>query len=123
MIVSALPAHWRGRATELERYAPAAAQAFKDAADQLDAALQSSDASVSLKEAAGIGGFSVDHLQRLVATGRLTNIGRKGRPRIRRDDVPVKPGYLAAQRAKLQKHSTNGRLSTSAIVASVIGRG
>src|SRR5437016_5561658 len=123
MLVSALPTHWRARATELERYAPAAAQAFNDAADQLDASLQSTEESVTLKEAAEIGGFSPDHLQRLVAQGRLANVGRKGRPRIRRDDVPIKPGYLAAQRAKLRKHSTISKLNTSAIVASVIERG
>ena len=123
MLVSALSTHWRARATELERYAPAAAQAFKDAADQLDDALQSKVDTVSIKEAAALGGFSADHIQRLVASGRIENVGRKGRPRIRREDVPTKPGYAALQRAKLRKHSSNSRLHTSAIVASVIGRG
>ena len=123
MIVSSLPAEWRKRATELERYAPAAAEAFRDAADQLESALQSKADSVTIKEAAALGGFSTDHIQRLVASGRIENVGRKGRPRIRRDDIPMKPGFAALQRAKLQKHSTNSRLSTSAVVASVIGRG
>ena len=123
MLVSALPTHWRARATELERYAPAAAQAFKDAADQLDDALQSKVDTVSIKEVAALGGFSTDHIQRLVSSGRIENVGRKGRPRIRRNDVPTKPGHAALQRAKLQKHSTNSRLSASAMVASVIGRG
>lgn len=48
---------------------------------------------VTLKEAALIGGYSVDHLQRLVAQSTLQNVGRKGAPRLRRQDVPTKPGH------------------------------
>ena len=51
---------------------------------------------VTLKEAHLIGGYSIDHLQRLVAGGELENVGRKHRPRIRRSDVPIKPGHTAA---------------------------
>src|SRR5215472_14734460 len=114
MIVSALPAHWRSRATELERYAPAAAQAFKDAADQLDDALQASTDSVSISAASSLGGFSADHIQRLVAKGRIDNVGRKGKPRIRRQDVPMKPGHAA----KLRKLSTRANVKASGVVAS-----
>src|SRR5947209_1768830 len=53
---------------------------------------QSAEA-VTLKEAARLGGYSSDHLQRLVAEGQLENVGRKGRPRIRRADVPTRPGH------------------------------
>jgi len=116
MIVSALPAHWRSRATELAPYAPAAAQAFRDAADQLDEALQAPDDSVSISEAASLGGFSIDRLQKLVANGRIANVGRKGKPRIRREDVPVKPGHAA----KLRKLSTRANIKASGVVASVI---
>jgi len=49
--------------------------------------------SVTLKEAGLLGGYSVDHLQRLVSAGDIENVGRKGRPRIRRGDVPTKPGH------------------------------
>jgi hypothetical protein len=49
---------------------------------------------VSLREASLIGGYSIDRLQHLVASSQIVNVGRKGRPRIRRADVPVKPGYL-----------------------------
>ena len=116
MIVSALPAHWRTLANDLERYAPVAAQAFRDAADQLEDALLTTVDSVSLAEAAALGGFSVDHIQRLVAKGRIANLGRKGKPRIRRDDVPVKPGHAA----RLRRSSASAKLSTSGVVASVI---
>lgn len=119
MIVSALPAHWRARATELERYAPAAAQAFRDAADQLDAALNSAEESVTLREAAAIGGYSVDALQRMVASGRIANVGRKGRPRIRRAQVPLKPGHSA----NLLEESAGVSIRPTAVVASAIARG
>ena len=116
MLVSALPTHWRARATELERYAPAAAQAFKDAADQLQDVLQATADSVSIKEAATLGGFTIDHIQRLVRQGRIENVGRKGKPRIRCEDVPIKPGYTA----KLRKLSTRANIKASGVVASVI---
>jgi hypothetical protein len=80
--------------------------------DQLEREAQL--ASVTLKDAHLIGGYSIDHLQRLVAGGELENVGRKHRPRLRRSDVPTKPGYLksAADESSLQ---TRRR-----IVASVI---
>jgi hypothetical protein len=62
--------------------------------DQLDQDAQLG--SISLKEAHLIGGYSIDRLQKLVAAGELENVGRRHRPRIRRADVPVKPGHSAA---------------------------
>ena len=59
--------------------------------DALDATIHTE--SVTLKEASLIGGYSADHLQRLVASGQLENVGRKGKPRLRRCDVPRKPGH------------------------------
>jgi hypothetical protein len=91
--VSTLPEVWRAKAAELERYSPAAAIAFRDAAQELEAALHSTEDGVTLTEASRVGGYSVDHLARLVREQRLTNLGRKHAPRIRRADVPVKPGH------------------------------
>jgi hypothetical protein len=51
---------------------------------------------VSLQEASRLGGYSVDHLQRLVRAGKLVQRGRRHAPRIRRSDVPVKPGHQPA---------------------------
>lgn len=48
---------------------------------------------VTLDEAARIGGYSRDHLERLVREGTIENRGRKHAPRIRRADVPTKPGH------------------------------
>ena len=84
---------WRVRAGELAPYAPAAAEAFRRAAEELERELVSVDDGITLAEAAAIGGYSIDHLQRLVSSGQLANVGRKHRPRIRTSDVPRKPGH------------------------------
>ena len=119
MIVAALLLQWRSRASDLERYAPVAAQAFRDAADELAEALNGAEETVSLKEASMLGGYPVDSLQRMVAHGRIPNYGRKGKPRIRRADVPVKPGYAAAG---LHGESGGRHIDVSAVVASVTHR-
>jgi len=119
MIVAALLSHWRSRASDLDRYAPAAAQAFREAADELAEALNGAEETVSLKEAEMLGGYPVDSLQRMVACGRIQNVGRKGKPRIRRADVPVKPGHAASA---LRGDSDDTHISASAVVASVIHR-
>jgi hypothetical protein len=120
VIVAALLSHWRSRASDLERYAPVAAQAFRDAADELAEALNGAEGSVSLAEASTLGGYSIDSLQRMVACGRIQNCGRKGKPRVRRADVPVKPGHAAAD---LRGESGDGHIDASAVVASVKARG
>jgi hypothetical protein len=113
----ALVTAWRSRAEQLAPYAPAAAQAFRDAASELEKVWNDASAeAVSLAEAHRIGGYSVDHLQRLVASGALENVGKKGKPRIRIGDVPVKPGH------RLPDTKSRGQLDRSAVVASVIPR-
>jgi hypothetical protein len=72
---------------------------------------------VTLKEASALGGYSVDHLQRLVAAGQLENVGRKGRPRIRQSDVPVRPGHRLPEASEADQLSARRR-----IVASVATR-
>jgi hypothetical protein len=118
VLVAALLSHWRSRASDLERYTPAAAQAFRDAADELAEALNGAEETVSLKAAAMLGGYSIDALQRMVACRRIQNIGRKGKPRIRRSEVPVKPGYAAF----LQGPDGAEHIDVSAVVASVTHR-
>lgn len=118
MILLALVKEWRARATELERYAPAAANAFRDAAKELEEALGTTTDAVTLSQASEIGGYSIDALQRMVAQGRIKNVGRKGRPRIARAAVPIKPGY-----ADLSAQSARRTFSPTAVVASAIARG
>lgn len=88
-----LPDRWRDRAEELERYAPPAAEAFRDAAGELAAALAARDDEVlTLQEAADESGYSVRRLRELIADGTIPQAGRKHAPRIRRGYLPRRPG-------------------------------
>lgn len=91
-----LVAAWRTRAQQLEKYAPAAARAFADCADELEAALTTTDGSplVGLNDASRISGYSADHLGRLVRQKKLANYGTPRRPRVRVADLPRKPQAL-----------------------------
>lgn len=51
---------------------------------------------LSLQEAAKESGYSVDRLQKLVASGAIPNAGRRGKPAIRRSDLPRKPSARPA---------------------------
>jgi len=63
------------------------------AAADLDAALaREQDALLSLEQAAQESGYSADHLRHLVADGTVPNAGRRGAPRVRRGDLPTRPG-------------------------------
>lgn len=92
MSASDLPAAWRDRAAELERYAPPAAEAFRSAADELAAALNAAaEEELTLSQAAHESGYSERRLRELIDAGTIPNRGRKGAPRIRRADLPKKP--------------------------------
>ncbi len=52
-------------------------------------------ASLSLEQASAESGYSVDHLGRLVREGIVPNAGEPYAPRIRRCDLPRKPGFNA----------------------------
>lgn len=74
------------------------ATACENHADELEAATAAARIeAVSLEEAAEAGGYSYSHLQSLVAKGEIDNLGQKGSPRIRRCDVPIKPGHGKGQ--------------------------
>lgn len=93
--LEALTAHWRGEADVLRRCgAETLADLTERHASEVEAVQRARrfDA-VTLEEASEIGGYSYDHLQRLVADGKIPNAGRKGSPRIHRQDVPRKPGH------------------------------
>ncbi len=51
---------------------------------------------LTLTAAAEHSGYSAGHLSRLVQTGVIPNAGRTNTPRIRRADLPIKPGHLPA---------------------------
>jgi hypothetical protein len=84
-----LPSTWRTRAAELERYAPAAAEAFRVAAAELEEdRRKAADEELTLGEAARESGYSERRLRELIAEKKLPNVGRKHAPRLRRADVP-----------------------------------
>lgn len=85
---------WLEEAELLRKYgAEAAASAAELHARQLVGRLEASEKELlTLAQAAKESGYSQDHLRHLVADGTLPNAGEKGRPRIRRADLPVKPG-------------------------------
>ncbi len=99
MTLVGLIARWRGRHDEWSRLG-AAVDGAKVAAEIVSdlEALQRAQASdaVTLRDASVIGGYSLDHLQRLVADGQIENVGAK-RGRLEGGagamDVPVKPGH------------------------------
>ena len=89
-----LPAAWRERAAVMERYAPTVAAALRDCASELEGATRA-DAidTVSVAEAAILSGYTSDAIGRMIARGEIHNYGNKRRPRIRRSEVPRKPGH------------------------------
>jgi hypothetical protein len=72
------------------------ARALEWATQQIEAALRHNDDQLlNLDEAARLSGYSEDHLARLVRERKIPDArpsGARGRLRLRRGDVPVKPG-------------------------------
>ena len=90
-----LASRWREEAETFGSYgADSLATACEKHADELEAAIGAARIeAVTLEEATELGGYSYSHLQHLVAKGEIRNLGSKGSPRIRRCEVPVKPGH------------------------------
>ncbi len=88
-----LPGAWREKAKGLRRYSDPAANAWEDAACELEAAFaQWQLQALTLEEANVESGYSYSHLQRLVADGTIENVGEPGSPLLRRGDLPRKSG-------------------------------
>jgi len=89
-----LAGQWRARAQELRSWGgDAPAKALERAAADLEAALGAKcDEVLNLEQAAQESGYSADHLRHLVADGTVPNAGRRGAPRVRRGDLPTRPG-------------------------------
>jgi len=85
---------WLEEAETLERYRDErGAELCRLHARELQEAMRNGlDEVYTLSKAAELSGYSEDHLRHLVADGTIPNAGRKGAPRIRRADLPVKPG-------------------------------
>ena len=100
MTPSELAIQWRADADVLERRnAPDLARVYRSVADELDAALRAvDDDTLSLAEAAEVSGYSLDRLRHKVTAGEIPNAGRKGKPLIRRGDLPSKKRRTASGR-------------------------
>lgn len=88
---------WR-ELSEKQRQLGAEAQArtLVWCADGLEARMEEArNVSLTLDQAAEESGYSRDHLGRLVREGEIPNAGESNAPRIRRRDLPRKPGYRA----------------------------
>ena len=91
----ALAAGWRSEADTLEsRYSDdRTARLFRLHAAEIDEAIRAGEGEIlTLTDAARCSGYTPDHLRHLVADGDIPNAGERGRPRIRRGDLPAKPG-------------------------------
>jgi hypothetical protein len=89
-----LPDSWRRKVDELRDLAlESEARAFERCASDLERSLAEWDLeALTLQRAADESGYSYGHLQRLVSEGELANVGTSGSPRVRRGDLPRKPG-------------------------------
>jgi len=91
--LDALRVKWRARRDEFARFQAAvngATLCDELLADLDNALLEHEDEVLTLRDAAAVSGYTVDHLARLIRQGKLPNAGRKRAPRVRRRDVPVK---------------------------------
>jgi hypothetical protein len=83
---------WRAEAAVCRRRgSPIAADALESCAADLVARLREMELeSITLEEAAAESGYSYSALQKKVASGDLTNVGKRGAPRVRRGELPKK---------------------------------
>lgn len=88
MTATDLPSEWRTRAEGLARFAPAAAEAFKSAAEDLEEALIAASCELLPPTEATKVSLSKRRLRELEAEGKLQNYGKKGAPLYRRGELP-----------------------------------
>jgi len=90
-----LVACWRADAEVLgRRGCLEAARLLGSCADELDQALVAgNDETLTLAEAARASGYTAAHLRHLIGQGKLRDRAETGPARVRRGDLPRKPGY------------------------------
>ena len=88
-----LIAQWRSEAETLERCGhESTSKLIRRLALEAEEALRDdSEETLTLAEAALESSYSTEHLRKMVASGAIPNAGEKGRPRIRRFDLPSRP--------------------------------
>lgn len=97
MSLGDLTARWLREAETFRRYGDErGAKTCELHAGELEAAIGAARLeALTLEEAAQLGGYSYDRLWHLVKEERIENVGAPGAPRIRRSEVPVKPGHAS----------------------------
>jgi len=87
-----LIARWRSEAETVERCGhESTSKLIRRLAVEADEALRDDqDEPLTLAEAALESSYSTEHLRTMVAAETIPNAGEKGRPRIRRGDLPLK---------------------------------
>ncbi len=92
--IRALVDRWREEAERYERDAvPGHAAVLRRVAAELEGWWRERELEeLTLEQASELGGYSYSALEKGVRTGTIPNAGESGRPRIRRRDVPRKPG-------------------------------
>lgn len=93
--LSDLVANWRDRAEsgEAERAMVDRASVYRRVADELERAREKrAQPLLSVEQAAAESGYSETHIRRLLRNATLPNAGQKHTPRVRRADLPRKPG-------------------------------
>lgn len=78
------------------------------------------DEVLTLTDAARESGYSAEHLRHLIASGQLENAGRKHAPRVKRSDLPRKPGASAS--IVRPEGSTHSSYNVDADALSLVGR-
>lgn len=118
-----LPTRWRAKAVELRQLgAVAQAQALEWCAAELEAAWREWELeALTLQQAADESGYSVDHLGALVRQETIPNAGEKHSPRIRRCDLPRKPGQGSSAEGN-GSATPEAVVSVEEIVESVVSR-
>ncbi len=100
-----LPNLWTQKADQLRRYSASAATAWVEAATELETVLtQWESEPLSIRQAVAESGYTEDHLRALVRAGDIPDSrrpGSRGEIRIRRCDLPRKPG-LASRPVELE---------------------
>ena len=88
-----LVARWRGEAETLERCGhESTGKLIQRLTVELEEALRDDQEEIlTLAGAALATGLSSEHLRKMVASGAIPNAGERGRPRICRRDLPVRP--------------------------------
>ena len=91
-----LAARWREEAGLLRGYgaSEAAATAELHAQQVIEAVKRAEDEELTLEEAAVASGYSKRRLSELIKEGTLSNVGARGRPRLRRGDLPRRGGSV-----------------------------